>query len=201
MKVYLSNYRDHWLSSFAIMKKVLFWKTEDDIYEMTPPKWLQNICENLKKFLDIIHPRISCVKIDGYDVWNFPETLGLIVLPMLIEMKKQKHGSPFVSDLLVPDHLKSMNSPRVQDEWDVDDNYHKRFEWALDEMIFAFGQLNIDWKEQYRTGDADLVFEGNEVKRGPNHTMETDYDGMSKHQNRMQRGFRLFGELYQGLWT
>ena len=29
MKVYISNYRDHWLSPYTIIEKVLFWRKKD----------------------------------------------------------------------------------------------------------------------------------------------------------------------------
>jgi len=199
MKVYISGYRNHWVSPFTILEKVLFWK--EDIHEKKPPKWLQTMCEWTVKFLDTINPRIEFVKIDKYDSWDFPETLGVITLPMLKEVRKHKQGSPCVDDCDVPDHLKSMNSPRVQDEWDVDDNFHKRFEWVLDEMIFSFESLSNDWKKQFRSGECDFVFEDNGVGHGPNHTMVVDYDGMRIYQKRIQNGFRLFGLYYLTLWT
>jgi len=206
MKVYMSNYRNHWLSPYHILEKFFFWRKDYDAYDKEPPKWLQDMMRGINTLLDTIHPRIEHVKIDNYDVWNFPETLGLIVLPMLKEIRKQKHGSPFVDDELVPDYLKSMNAQRVENEWDVDDNFHKRFEWALDEMIWSFSQLNTDWEAQYRTGVSDIQWiklDGgtSQMVDGPNHTMKTDFDGMKRHQARMQHGFKLFGILYQSLWT
>lgn len=200
MKVYLSNYRNHWLSSYTIMEKVLFWKTEDEIYEMTPPDWLHNICEWIKKFLDKIHPQIEHVKIDRYDVWSMDHTLGKIILPMLIELKKQKQGSPGIDDEDVPEVLRSTSAPEKERDWDTDANWHLRWGWVLGEEIWAFTQLNSDWEDQYRTGESDITFEGNAVGHGPNHTMKVDYEGMRKHQARMQNGFRLFGKYFQGHW-
>ena len=199
MKIYIGKYKNHWTSPFSILEKVLFWK--DDIYEKKPPKWLQTICEWNANFLDTINPRIEFVKIDKYDVWDFPESAGKILLPMLKEVRKQKQGSPCVDDCDVPDHLKSMNSPRVKDEWDVDDNFHKRFEWVLDEMIFSFESLSNNWEKQFRSGESDFVFEDNGIGHGPNHTMVVDYDGMKIYQKRIQNGFRLFGLYYLTLWT
>ena len=36
------------------------------------------------------------IQIDRYDTWNMDHTLALIVLPMLKQLKKEKHGSPMV---------------------------------------------------------------------------------------------------------
>jgi len=205
MKVYISNYRNHWLSGFTIMKKVLFWKTEDEIYDTEPPKWLTSLCQHLAGFLDKIHPRIEYVKIDNFDVWSMDHTLGMIILPMLIKLKEQKHGAPGVDDIDVPEGLRSTSAPEKENEWDTDANWQLRWDWALDEMIWAFTQYSIEWDEQYKTGMADIQWKkldnGNsEMINGPNHTREYDWDGMAKHQKRMSNGFRLMGTYYQGLW-
>ena len=201
MKIYIGKYKNTWISPYVILEKFFWFRKNYDAHENRPPKWLQTICEWNVNFLDTINPRIEFVKIDKYDVWDFPESAGKILLPMLKEVRKQKQGSPCVDDCDVPDHLKSMNSPRVQDEWDVDDNFHKRFEWVLDEMIFSFESLSNNWEKQFRSGESDFVFEDNGIGHGPNHTMVVDYDGMKIYQKRIQNGFRLFGLYYLTLWT
>lgn len=206
MKVFVSKYRSHWLSPYTILEKCVFWKKDYDPYDTTPPKWLQIICEGMLALLDTIHPRIEYVKIDSYDAWNAPETMGLIILPILKEVRNQKHGSPFTSDWDVPDELKSMNAPRVENEWDTDDLFHKRWEWVLDEIIFAFESLSNDWEDQFRTGESDWEFikldNGNsEMVKGPNDTIVYDWDGMKNYQERVQNGFRLFGVYYQNTWA
>ena len=32
MKVYISNYRDHWLSPYTILEKVCFWEKDKDVF-------------------------------------------------------------------------------------------------------------------------------------------------------------------------
>ena len=206
MRVYTSNYRNHWLSPYVILEKVLYWKT--DIYDKDPPKWLQTICEWNQNFLDFIHPRINYIKIDKYDAWNADGTLSMIILPLLQELRSQKSGSPFTDDEDVPDHLKSCYAPRVENEWDTDENFHKRWDWVLDEIIWTFEQLHPDycWEEQYRTRvlDVDFVKGENgisEMVRGPNDTYQCDYDAMRIHQKRINNGLRLFGLHYLNLWS
>ena len=204
MKIYTSNYRNHWVSPYVILEKVLYWKT--DIYDKEPPKWLQTICEWNQNFLDFIHPRINYIKIDPWDVWSMDTTLAPIILPMLKQLKEGKQGSPFVDDEDVPDHLKSMNAPRVECEWDTDENFHKRWEWVLDEEIFAFQSLITDWEDQFRTGEHDLdIIKGenglSQIIRGPKDTYKCDYDSMKEHQKRIDNGFRLFGKYFQHLWS
>lgn len=210
MKIIIGNYRNHWISPFIILEKFFYWRKDYDAYKKEPPKWLQTLCEWNQKFLDTVHPRINYIKIDPWDTWSMDHTLTLIVLPMLKQLKATKHGGPLVDDEDVPDYLKSMNAPRCENEWDIDDSFFLRWEWILDEMIFAFEQLGLDWEDQYKSGvsdtdwvESDYQYEGEntwEVIHGPNHTLKYDWDGMKKHQERMTNGFKLFGKYYQNLW-
>lgn len=210
MKIYTSKYRSHWLSPYVILEKVFYWR--EDIYDREPPKWLQSFCVGLRKFLDTVHPHINYIKIDKYDTWNMDSSMAHIILPMLKQIKEAKCGAPNVNDEDVPDELKSMNAPRCENEWDVDDNFHKRWEWVLDEEIFAFSCLLDDnWADQYQSGVSDWemkeseeTFEGEklfEAVKGKNHTLKYDWDGMAKGQERINNGLRLFGRYYQGHWT
>jgi beta-lactamase superfamily II metal-dependent hydrolase len=133
-------------------------------------------------------------------------TLSVIILPMLIQLKKTKHGAPRTNDSDVPDHLKSYNAPKPTTEWDVDLFHFDRWNYILDEMIFAFGSSTCDdWKDQYQSGESDFQFidigDGvGEMIEGPNHTLVYDWDGLHSHTNRIKNGFRLFGTYYQNLW-
>jgi hypothetical protein len=143
-------------------------------------------------------------------------TLGMIALPMLKQLKASKQGSPFVDDEDVPEELKSTSAPPKENEWDTDDNHFKRWDWALDEMIFAFeNRLDDSWQDAFRSGEHDITWipvdrDGNEVPKGehkyyqmgkgPNDTYKCDYEGMKVVEARIQNGFRLFGKYYQALW-
>ena len=214
MKVYLSGYRNHWLSPYTILEKVFFWREID--YDEPIIERLSNIlnplCKAWKAFLDFVHPKIEYVKIDRYDTWSMDYTLAHIVLPMLKQLKKDKHGSPSVDDEDVPEELRSTAAPAKENEWDTDENWFKRWDWVMDEMIFAFEcKLDDSWEEAFREGEIDWktvpsAWDENgkptmySMEDGPNHTYKCDYDGMKVVQDRIQNGFRLFGKYYQGLW-
>jgi hypothetical protein len=222
MKVYISGYRNHWLSPYHILEFVCFWEKNNDVFynlEDKPnapyEKWvnfLDPICKAIAKVLDVIHPKIDYVKIDYWDTWSMDHTLGQIALPMLKQLKEKKHGAPFVDDEDVPDELKSTSAPAKENEWDTDDNHFKRWDWAMDEMIFAFEHhLNKEWEEAYRSGEFDQKsvacewYENGKPKmfkleEGPNHTYKADYEGMRVVEDRIKNGFRLFGKYYQALW-
>jgi hypothetical protein len=182
-------------------------------------KWsdrLSPISVAIQKVLDFVHPEIKYIKIDRYDTWSMDSTLSPIILPMLIQLKKDKHGAPFVDDEDVPEELKSTSAPPKENEWDTDANHFKRWDWVIDEMIFAFTcKVDDSWEDAYREGEIDLTWipvdkDGNVVPkgehkyyqmgRGPNDTYKCDYEGMKVVETRIQNGFRLFGKYYQALW-
>lgn len=179
MKVYISNYRNHWLSPYTIMEKVLFWKKyTDPSFDLYDDKndyltdWLIKPCQVLEKVLNVIHPKINFVKVDKWDTWSMDHTLAHIVVPMLKQLKQSKHGAPFVDDADVPDELKSTSAPPKKYEDNVDDNHFKRWDWVLDEMIFAF---------EHKVHDESLEY---------NYEVEA----------RVKSAFVLFGKYYQHLW-
>lgn len=208
MKIYLSNYRNHWLSPYTILEKVFFWR-EIDYNEQLIEKlsdFLTPMCEVWGKLLDFVHPQVNYVKIDKYDTWNMDSTLSKIILPMLKQLKATKHGSPFTEDEDSPEELRSTSAPVKEYEWDTDGNHFKRWDWIMDEMIWSFEQKNIDWEEQYRSGEIDILWKKDEktglshMSNGPNDTYKCDYEGMKVHQARIDNGLRLFGKYYNGLW-
>ena len=154
MKVYLSKYRYHWISPYTVLEKVFFWR-EIEYDEPIIDKWsdrLTPICQGIQKVLDFIHPKINYVKIDRWDTWSMDYTLSHIIVPMLKQLKETKHGSPFVDDEDVPEELKSTSAPPKENDWDTDENHFKRWDWALNEMIWAFEQ-NLDDKSEEKFFD------------------------------------------------
>ena len=174
----------------------------------------------LYKFLSWLHSkkvRRVEVLIDKYDTWSMDSTLAYIVLPMLEQLQKTKHGAPFVDDKDVPKELRSTSAPPLsKEDKDVgatDDNHFKRWDWVLDEMIFAFkSKIDEDWTHQFHSGTHDWYSEATsfdeatgkallfQLKRGPNDTAEVDMKGMKAYQKRISNGFRLFGKYYENLW-
>ena len=116
MKVYINKYRNHWLSPYTILEAVCFWEKDKHAFynhDENPnnpyTKWVKRLdpfCATLHKVLDVIHPKIDYVKIDRWDTWSMDHTLAFIILPMLKQLKADKHGAPFVDDEDVPEHLR-----------------------------------------------------------------------------------------------
>jgi hypothetical protein len=162
--------------------------------------------------LDRVHPAINYVKIDYWDTWSMDHTLSPVILPMLRQLKTTQHGAGFVDDEDVPEELKSTSAPAKENEWDTDANHFARWDYVLNEMIFAFEHKADDsWEEAFRSGEHDLIhvpceWDANgrptmyQMKDGPNNTYKCDYEGMRVVEARIQNGFRLFGKYYQNLW-
>ena len=213
MKVYKSNYRNHWISPYTILEKVFFWR-EIDYDEPLIEKWadrLEPFSKAYQVVMDFIHPRISYVKIDRYDTWSMDHTLADIILPMLKQLNTEKHGAPIVADEDVPMELQSWTSPG-KDEYDVDGHHFARWEWVMNEMIFAFeSKVNDGWQEKFYSGVSDMKsvpcsWDENgkptlySFEEGPNHTYKCDYDGIAEVQKRITNGYRLFGKYFEALW-
>ena len=213
MKIYKSNYRHHWISPYKILEKVFFWR-EIDYHEPLIEKWadrLEPFSKAYQAVMDFIHPQINYVKIDYYDTWSMDHTLADIILPMLKQLNTEKHGAPNVDDEDVPMELQSWTSPG-KDEYDVDGHHFARWEWVMNEMIFAFeSKVNDGWQEKFYSGVSDMKSvpcewdENGKPKmyqyvEGPNHTYKCDYDGIAEVQKRITNGFRLFGKYFEALW-
>jgi len=214
MKVYKNKYKNHWVSPYKICEKLCWWREidYDEPWVKRVNAGLTPVCTLWQKFLDCVDPKIDYVKIDPWDTWSMDSTLSPIILPMLKQLQKDKHGAPFVDDKDVPKELRSTSAPPKANEWDVDDNHFKRWDWVMDEMIWAFEQLcDDDWEAQYTSGEIDhtwVVSDYDEngkaklwtMENGPNHTYKMDMVGRAKHQKRINNGLKLFGKYYQNLW-
>ena len=192
----------NWLGKHYFVEK-LFWFLSEDMQDKIADKISRKPFDLLNK---IRGERKIKVRIDDYDVWNMDTTLAHIIVPMLKKIKEDKHGAPYVDDEDVPDELKSTAALPKENDYDTDSNHFKRWDWVVDEMLWAFEQKLEDWEEQFYSGEPDIVWKdvGNGLKEresGPKDTFKIDAEGMKKHQERITNGYRLFGKYYDCLWT
>lgn len=119
--------------------------------------------------------KVKHVHIDAWDTWDMDSTLAHIILPMLKQLKETKQGAPVVELEDVPERLHpSSEQISILLQGETDDNYFKRWDYVLDEMIWAF-----QW------------------------VVESDYlldEDYQEYSERLSNGFRLFGKYYQSLW-
>jgi len=196
MRVYIGNHRYRWISSIhdRYMKRKYGyndWPEIETLFETNLEKfedalqWLYNKTVNI--FLDKRLDQKINVHIDRWDTWSADNTLAHIIHPILVELKQRKRGAPLVDDEDVPEELRSTSVMPKENEWDIDDNHFKRWDYVLDEMTWAFSQKlrNGGWEGDYYKYEDDpeelfgikLVWE--------------DREGSKAHQERMSNGFRL----------
>ena len=87
----------------------------------------------------------TSIKIHNYDTWSMDHTLAPIILPMLKQLKETKHGAPAVDLEDVPQELRPSNTEEWQKLYneggETDEKFFERWDWVLDEMIWAFEEL------------------------------------------------------------
>lgn len=147
------------------------------------------------------------VHIDRWDTWSMDHTLAYIIVPMLKQLKATQHGGPYVDPKDCPPELRPAKQTKEEKaNGSTDSTHFERWDWVLDEMIFAFStKLDDSWEDQFRKGEHDIQWkqlEGgmSQVVKGPNDTYEFDTDGHAKFHARIKNGFRLFGKYYESLW-
>ena len=176
------------------------WPNEHSRFENTL-EWVEDRMQDVYNVFNWIwfdrrQQRVK-VHIDRWDTWSMDHTLAPIILPMLVQLKETKHGAPYVDLEDVPKELHGKKLTKKQKEQgEVGDKHFERWDWVLNEMIWAFEQKCRDhWEEDYHgpyiEGEGDGILGG--------HFERTDDEGRQKHQERMSNGFRLFGKYFESL--
>lgn len=188
MKVYLGKYKN-WIGPFQIVDKLLPFLDEERRFKISEfiagkgddHTWFSKLCLWIDKHRQ---ERKIKVRIDRWDTWSMDETLAHIIVPMLKQLKETKHGAPLVDDEDVPKKLRMTKKEleKFQKDGSADDKFFARWDWVMDEMIYAFESKLRDWDSKY--------FEGG----------VWDKEGHLKESERIENGFRLFGKYYSGLW-
>ena len=185
MKVYIGPYR-RFIGPYQVADLLKFFGVSDDkcfaigewLAEKTP---LDTICN----FVDNKKERKVGIHIDGYDVWNADNTLALIIHPLLVKFRANMEGASQVDDEDVPEAIRSTSAPPKQNEWDSDVFWFDRWNYALDEMVWAFDAVLKD--ETY-----ELFYKENS---------QWDFDALRAYEARINNGTRLFGKYFRSLWT
>ena len=122
------------------------------------------------------------VRIDPWDTWSMDYTLAEIILPMLEQLVDDKHGAPNVDPEDVPEELRP-NEAEIESckkDGTTDIHFFARWDWILDEMIYAFRCKVEDYEPHFRIDDIEEA---------------------EKERERIKNGFRLFGKYYESLWS
>ena len=136
MKINIGPYVN-WIGPYQIAEKILFWRDkykDNSVHNFgtwlaTDSKGEDSLLMKLCSWAHSKQKRKVKVHIDNYDVWSMDDTLALIIKPMLIKLKEQKHGIAWIDNTDVPEELR-----------DSDNGYSEaKYNWFLDECIWAFG--------------------------------------------------------------
>jgi hypothetical protein len=208
MKVRIGKY-PNWLSFWHLidpLQKVGVSEDRTDaIAEYLSETWIQKVVDWINTF----HTKQTVkVRIDKWDTWGMDNTLAHIIVPMLKQLKATKHGSPYVDDEDVPDHMRH-TWVKGDDDYETNDPWvHYKWEWVLNEMIWAFEQIiDENGEEQFYHGKPEyvrtLIEDSEEVLYNLEQTNPdywVDYEGIKAYNDRIQNGTRLFGRYYRNLW-
>jgi hypothetical protein len=234
MKVKIGNYKNYF-GPYQLAEVLCFWtlrKYEKPDYVEKLGEWLAHgyvepevgrevgkvyklkrknqkgtIISNFLVWVDDKRERTIKVKLDSWDTYSADHTLAYIILPVLQKLKEDDAGIPMVSDEDVPEELRSTNAGVKANQWDLDDNAEARWEWILNEMIFAFESKVNDgeWEDQfYTSGTGEIEYkhlENGNVELLPDTRLKVDREGLKSYQDRITNGFMLFGKYYESLWT
>jgi hypothetical protein len=201
--------KNNWISPYTIIETAVFWR-KIDYDEPIVEFWngiLSPFCSVLFDIRQFFNRDIRYVKIDPWDAWSVEHTLSPIILPILKELKRIKHGAPFIDDADVPPKLRANRDVRYKGNVDpdlhkisdeVDKKFFKRFDYILDEMIWTFEQLSMDDHES-------KFYDHNESRKEKDlnksiRKLKVDRIGLRKHNERIDNGLRLFGKYYRTLW-
>lgn len=230
MKIKIGPFIHHYTTS-SLEQDYLEYRYGTEYYNMRESQYTRMdryVIWVLDRIQDLLHITINKIQakrerkvkihIDRYDTWSMDDTLSMIIVPMLKQLKDTKHGAPHVDPNDVPDHLR----PTAEEikAWelngDTDPKFFDRWDYVIDEMIFAFEHIaDNDWEESFRSGDVDITWEPQnvngqvvdeddadffEMKRGPKDTFTVDTDGIRAVYDRIDNGTRLFGKYFRNLW-
>ena len=206
MKVVLGPYKS-WIGPYQIADAVFGWpdkylpedertwrhRYSDQLGEYLAGTWVDTFCNWIQRQ----RKRQEYVRIDRYDAWNADHTMAVIIAPLLQSLKATKHGFGFIDDCDVPEHLRSTAATK-KDDYAWDSNAELRYNWFMDELIWAFEQHKRDDEKSefyYRTESSKVTDLMESIK-----LLKVDDAGLRAHEARKQHAFNMFGKYFQTLW-
>lgn len=229
MKIDIGPYRGDLIPVRRWERSYEHWRSDKYYLDEKDYTWYDNIVMGFfDKLGDLVLPinrwsnsrkRKVKVHIDYYDIWSADHTLAMIIAPTLKKLKQHQHGYPHVDNEDVPEELRMTDKDREKLEHDgsVDSKHEARWNYILDEMIWAFNQHasqeGDDGDSQYyhNIDQLEMVFTPVEGMKASelsfNHQKDPtkpaywrDDEGLKKHHERKRNGVRLFAKYYECLW-
>jgi hypothetical protein len=187
MKIDIGPYKN-WIGPYQIVDAIFFWqdKYSDCMrWDYRLSSWLgeklsESLVGDICRWIYNKRKRKVKVHIDDYDTWSMDHTLALIIVPMLKQLKSTNHGCPITLPEDVP-HI----GKGEENDWGSDSKAEERWNWIMDEMIWAFEQIETDkdYDPPYLNEDGTY-----------------DIEEKNKYEDRINNGFILFGKYFRNLW-
>lgn len=210
MFVKIGPYPD-WIGPYQIADKIFFWidrwpeesllerwdyRLHDKFGRWLADTWVNDLCHWIhgkkKRKVDI--------RIDRYDTWSMDHTLSLIVIPMLKQLKDEKHGHP-IPDVEDAPHI---GKGDVDPGDGTDSLASQRWDWIMGEMIWAHEQIvnesdhenyYVPYEEDEEVQTTWFLNEKESREMG-----RFDRERFDLYNKRIENGLRLFGKYYRSLW-
>ena len=212
MKVRIGKYIN-WVGPYQLVEKLFFWQEKypndtlaqrwdyqlsDRIGDWLANTWVNDFCQ----WVHAKRQRTVKIQIDCWDTWSADHTLSMIVVPMLKQLQDTKHGAPVVDVEDVPKNLRptKLQFEKYKTTGEVDPKFFKRWDWVIDEMIFAMQEI-----AQYRPLE-DQFYDSSQMDETADFTtqlkqMKIDIEGLNAYYDRVANGCRLFGKYFERLWS
>ena len=150
MRVRIRKYTT-WFGPHQFIDAIFFWAKDEDWVHGIGKWYSDTLLGNLlfklaSRYMQWQDSRRVKVQLDPWDTWSMDDTLAEIVLPMLIQLKQSKNGAPNVDPEDVPENLRpgKLEIEQYQNDGTTDALFFKRWDWVMDEMIFAFNSKLSD---------------------------------------------------------
>ena len=188
MKIKIGEYLNFWGPYQIIGLLTYIGVSEDtcDRWAENSPEWITTLCSWIYSKR---HRKIK-VHLDKWDTWSMDSTLACIILPMLIQLKATKHGSPGNLEEFGQTSNSSQYCFDFYEEGDADAWQKGADHWdvIMDKMIYSFSEINKDDEPTFWLDKGEFPgFEYDKVKA-------------LEYYDKVQEGLDLFGEYYQNLW-
>jgi len=172
---------------------------------------------NFRNFNSGPNERKVEVTVDRWDTYSMDHTAALLILPLLLQLKKSKHGVPSgLVDRIGGDMDNNLCFDFIQeDENEVFDKLCDQWDEILNKMIWSFQQIVDDsYDSKYHHGHMKLGWKPIEITNPTTGNVEKAYEmvdenpgehwydhiGRNLHEDRIQEGLELFGKYYRNLW-
>lgn len=187
MRVYIGPYITY-IGPYSLADK-LFWFLNEERRDAIGVWMADGFIGNFLEWLYKKRKRNIKIHIDNYDTWNADQTLAIVILAVLKNIRKNlcsTSGFPLINDEDVPENLKV---PEGLTPFEVDEELLvSRYAYVLDRMIEGF-ELNADteefWKGEPKDGDGEYAID----------------KFIEEQERKQEEAMRLFTKYFHKLWN